>query len=195
MADTVRIPMFPLSIFPLPGEIVPLHIFEPRYRQLLQDAETRDISFGIYLNHEANTARLGSLVRLESVIKRYPSGESDIIVKCGDLFTMGTLYRTFSDKLYPGADVSFWNVDVTRLVEGRLAEEFTSYLELLSITRASQPVTTFNIANELNLSIEDKLKLVGLDDEKKEVLLLTRIRYQSALLREAQKAKDVFHLN
>jgi len=62
--DTVKIPMFPLSIFPLPGELVPLHIFEPRYRQLLQDAESRDISFGIYLNHLANTDKLGSLVKL-----------------------------------------------------------------------------------------------------------------------------------
>ncbi|HCR53616.1 MAG TPA: hypothetical protein DIW27_04310 [Cytophagales bacterium] len=43
----MRIPIFPLAIFPLPGEMVPLHIFEPRYRQLLEDAEKRDIAFGI----------------------------------------------------------------------------------------------------------------------------------------------------
>ena len=78
MADQTRIPMFPLTIFPLPGEMVPLHIFEPRYRQLLQDAEERDISFGIYFNHTLNTEKLGSLVKLESVIKRYDGGESDI---------------------------------------------------------------------------------------------------------------------
>ena len=75
MTDLVLIPMFPLSIFPLPGELVPLHIFEPRYRQLLQDAETRDISFGIYFNHISNTNKLGSLVKLESVLKRYAGGE------------------------------------------------------------------------------------------------------------------------
>lgn len=47
MIDLIRIPIFPLAIFPLPGEMVPLHIFEPRYRQLLEDAEKRDIAFGI----------------------------------------------------------------------------------------------------------------------------------------------------
>lgn len=187
--------MFPLSIFPLPGELVPLHIFEPRYRQLLEDAETRDISFGIYLNHLANTEKLGSLVKLESVIKRYPSGESDIIVKCGDLFTMTTLYRTFSDKLYPGGEVTFWNSDTSRIVDEKLAGEFTDYLQLLKISQPSQPITTFGIANELSLSIEDRLKFVVLDDEKKENFLMSRIRYQSTLLREARKAKDVFHLN
>jgi uncharacterized protein len=193
--DSVKIPMFPLTIFPLPGELVPLHIFEPRYRQLLQDAEARDISFGIYLNHLANTEKLGSLVKLESVIKRYPSGESDIIVKCSDLFTMGTLFRTFSDKLYPGGEVSCWNSDLTRNVDDKVASEFTEYLQLLKITQPLQPITTFGIANELNLSIEDRLKFVVLDDEKKESFLMTRIRYQSTLLKEARKAKDVFHLN
>ena len=193
--DTVKIPMFPLSIFPLPGELVPLHIFEPRYRQLLQDAESRDIAFGIYLNHTANTEKLGSLVKLESVIKRYPSGESDIIVKCCDLFTMTTLLRTYSDKLYPGGEVTYWNTDLARGVEEKLALEFTEYLQLLKITQTALPITTFGIANELNLTIEDRLKFVTLDDEKMENFLSSRIRYQSTLLREAQKAKDVFHLN
>jgi hypothetical protein len=193
--DSAKIPMFPLSIFPLPGELVPLHIFEPRYRQLLQDAESRDISFGIYLNHLSNTEKFGSLVKLESVIKRYPDGESDIIVKCSDLFTMTTLFRTFSDKLYPGGEVTCWNVDLSRMVDDKLVSEFTEYLQLLKITQPSRPVTSFGIANELNLSIEDRLKFVVLDDEKKESFLLSRIRYQATLLREAKKAKDVFHLN
>jgi hypothetical protein len=193
--DTQKIPMFPLSIFPLPGELVPLHIFEPRYRQLLQDAESRDISFGIYLNHLANTEKLGSLVKLESVIKRYPSGESDIIVKCNDLFTMTTLFRTYSDKLYPGGEVSCWHADLNKGVDEKLALEFTEYLQLLKISQSALPITSFGVANELNLTIEDRLKFVTLDDEKKETFLLSRIRYQSTLLREAQKAKDVFHLN
>lgn len=193
--DTAKIPMFPLSIFPLPGELVPLHIFEPRYRQLLEDAESRDISFGIYLNHLANTEKLGSLVKLESVIKRYPSGESDIIVKCSDLFTMTTLFRTFSDKLYPGGEVTYWHADLNKGVDEKLALEFTEYLQLLKINRSALPITSFGVANELNLTIEDRLKFVILDDEKKDVFLSSRMRYQSTLLREAQKAKDVFHLN
>jgi uncharacterized protein len=193
--ESVKIPMFPLSIFPLPGELVPLHIFEPRYRQLLQDAETRDIPFGIFLNHVANTEKLGSLVKLESVIKRYPTGESDIIVKCSDLFTMTTLFRTFSDKLYPGGEVTYWNTINAFPVDDKLANEFTEYLHMLKINQPSPNITSFSIANELGLSVEDKLKFVVLDHEKKDTFLSSRIRYQSTLLREAQKAKDVFHLN
>ena len=193
--DTLKIPMFPLSIFPLPGELVPLHIFEPRYRQLLEDAESRDISFGIYLNHVSNTGKLGSLVKLESVIKRHSSGESDIIVKCNDLFTMNTLFRTFSDKLYPGGEVTLWQTEFISNVDEKLALEFTEYLQLLKINQSALPITPYGIANELNLTIEDRLKFAVLDEERKENFLSSRIRYQSTLLNEAQKAKNVFHLN
>lgn len=86
MERSVLIPLFPLRILPLPAELVPLHIFEPRYKQPLQDVESRDIRFGIYFDHPLNDLRIGSLMRLETVTKRYPNGELDIIVKCEDIF-------------------------------------------------------------------------------------------------------------
>lgn len=195
MIDLIRIPIFPLSIFPLPGEMVPLHIFEPRYRQLLDDAEKRDISFGIFFNHVSNTHKLGSIVKLESVIKRFPGGESDIIVKCIDLFKMESLHRTFKDKLYPGGDVELHNIDLNQQVEDKLQQEFNSYLKLLLISRPEEVTSIFHIANELSLDNEDKLKFVESDPEKREAFLLSRLRYQSQLVLEAEKSKDVFHLN
>jgi hypothetical protein len=187
--------MFPLTIFPLPGELVPLHIFEPRYRELLKDAEERDISFGIYFNHTLNTAKLGSLVKLESVIKRYPGGESDIIVKCQDLFNMETLFRTYKEKLYPGGDVDFWQVDLHAPVSSKLHSDFEEFMRLLKITKVPSPCSIYHVANELNLDFEDRLRFVSLEMEKKEAFLSTQLKYQKHLLAEAEKAKDVFHLN
>lgn len=195
MPDRVRIPMFPLTIFPLPGEMVPLHIFEPRYRELLKDAEERDISFGIYFNHKLNVDKLGSLVKLESVIKRYPGGESDIIVKCQDIFTMGTLYRHFKEKLYPGGEVEFRQVDLHQPVSTKLHTQFSDFMQLLKINKVPAPCSVFHIANELGLDFEDRLKLVSADEERQETFLSARLRFQSHLLTEAEKAKDVFHLN
>lgn len=187
--------MFPLSIFPMPGELVPLHIFEPRYRQLLKDAEERDISFGIYFNHTLNTSKLGSLVKLESVIKRYPGGESDIIVKCQDIFRMDTLFRTFKEKMYPGGDVAFWQVDLNATSSPRLMTEFEEFMRLLKITKIPAPCSAYHIANELNLDFEDRIKFVELDKDRKESFLTTRLKFQKHLLTQAEKAKDVFHLN
>lgn len=174
---------------------MPLHIFEPRYRQLLDDAEKRDISFGIFFNHVSNTYKFGSLVKLESVIKRFPGGESDIIVKCIDLFHMDSLHRTYKDKLYPGGDVALHHTDLTKPVGSKLQLEFESYLKLLLINRTSEIVSHFYIANELSLDNQDRLKLVESDDEKREIFLLSRLRYQTHLILEAEKSKDVFHLN
>lgn len=187
--------MFPLTIFPLPGELVPLHIFEPKYRQLLLDAEKSDISFGIYFNHVDNTQKLGALMKLESVIKRYPGGETDIIVKCYDLLSLVTLYRSFRDKPYPGGEVLCWNIDLGVSVNEKLETEFREYLLLLKINQSARPFSLYNIAVELNLSFEDRLKLVAMEGPKQESFLQSRMRYLGTLLKQAEKAKHVFHLN
>ncbi len=195
MNEVIKIPMFPLSIFPLPGELIPLHIFEPRYRQLLEDAETKDIAFGIYFNHVSNQEKMGSLVKLESVIKRYKTGEADIIVRCVDLLSMSKLFRTYRDKLYPGGEVELWHVDITQPMGGTLRKYFTKYQSLIRLNHSDKTVSLYDAANELNLGFEERLKLVQLTDDRKESFLIARLKYQIQLLREVEKAKDVYHLN
>lgn len=195
MAELAKIPMFPLSIFPLPGEMVPLHIFEPRYKQLLHDAETKDILFGIYFNHVSNVEKIGSLVKLESVIKRYATGESDIIVKCTDLFSLNMMYRTFRDKTYPGGEVNFWNEDISTLADEMLAEAFREYLSHFLIRINDATPTMYSIANELGLDFEERLRFVKYDTAQKEKFLLSHLRYQTELLLQAERSKSFFHLN
>ena len=187
--------MFPLSILPLPGELVPLHIFEPRYRQLLEDAENNDMLFGIFFNHSMNKEKVGALVRLESIIKRYATGESDIIVKGVDIFTLGSLTKHFKDKLYPGGKARAWGVNVEQLASLALVEEYLTYLRLQNINGPLKVFSIFEIANEIGFDFEDRLRFIFHDDEKKESFLLARLKYQKHLLLEAVKAKDVFHLN
>lgn len=188
--------MFPLAIFPLPGELVPLHIFEPRYRQLLQDCETKDITFGIYFTHSSNEQKFGSLMKLESVIKRYSEGESDIIVRCVDLFEMHKLLRTYRDKLYPGGEVTLWNVDPKSPAKGdKLLQLFHDYRLQFKIASSEKDPSAFEIANELNLDNEHKLKFAALPEEKRESFLAAQLKYHLQLLSHAEKSKDVFHLN
>jgi hypothetical protein len=195
MSQPILIPMFPLNLLPLPGELVPLHIFEPRYKQLLQDAENHDIAFGIYFSHELNTENIGSLIKLESVIKRYPGGESDIIVKCTDLFTMDNLYKNFKNKMYPGGDVRLWNADISLIPNAVLYELFTQYLLHRNITHPFTAFDLYQIANELSLSLSDRYKFLICSPDKKENFLMTHLNYQLHLLKQEEKSKDVFHLN
>jgi hypothetical protein len=195
MSQSILIPMFPLNLLPLPGELVPLHIFEPRYKQLLLDAENHDIAFGIYFSSEINTNRIGALIKLESVIKRFPNGESDIVVKCTDLFTMDHLYDTFKNKMYPGGEVRLWNADISLIPDAALYELFTQYLLHRNISHPFTAFDLYQIANELNLNLSDRYKFLTCAPEKKEKFLVTHLNYQLHLLKQEEKSKDVFHLN
>lgn len=193
--DSQHIPMFPLNLLPLPGELVPLHIFEPRYRQLLSDMEEHDIQFGIYFNNEINAEKLGAYMRLESVIKKYPGGESDIVVSCNDIFSMSNLVRTFPSKLYPGGDVNFRNVSQLNFVSIELYELFAAYQKMRKISQLRATFTIFQIACEVNLNLHERYKFLTLPGDKQESFLVNRIKYQMYLLGQEVKSKDVFHLN
>lgn len=193
--ESQLIPMFPLTLLPLPGELVPLHIFEPRYKQLLSDCETLDISFGIYCNHEFNTEKLGSLMKLESVIKRYASGESDIIVRCIDTFSMDKLYRTYKSKMYPGGDVRLHNTNLGEIPGVELYELFLIYQQRRNISKHFNTFTVHQVAQELNLDLHDRYKYLSGSPAKKESFLLTQLKFQIHILTQEEKSKDVFHLN
>jgi Lon protease-like protein len=189
------IPMFPLSILPLPGELVPLHIFEPRYRQLLVDAETDDFSFGIFFNHIMNAEKIGSLMKLESVIKRYPTGESDIVVKCYDIFKMDMLYRTFENKMYPGGDVAFWNIHESKAGGSELSDLFQEFLIRKNTKRTPLQTDIFAIAQELNLDIAERYQFLMHTASARDRFLILKIRYLIALLKKEEESRDVYHLN
>lgn len=195
MSEPVLIPMFPLTLLPLPGELVPLHIFEPRYKELLTDAEATDISFGIFLNHECNEKKLGALMKLESVIKRYPGGESDIVLRCIDIFSMDKLYRTYKTKLYPGGDIRNWEVNAQAMPGVELYELFLVFQEKRRINKHFTAFTLYQVATELNLDLFDRYKLVTLSENKREGFLLSQLKFQLHVIRQEEKSKDVYHLN
>ena len=187
--------MFPLSMLPLPGELVPLHIFEPRYKQLLGDAETNDISFGIFCSHECNVEKLGSLMKLESVIKRYPGGESDIILRCVDIFSMEKLYRKYKSKQYPGGEIKNWKINPDAMPGVELYELFLIYQGKRNINRHFTAFTMYQVATELNLDLFDRYKFVTLSADKRESFLITQLKFQLHVIRQEESSKDVFHLN
>lgn len=195
MAEQTLIPMFPLNLLPLPGEIVPLHIFEPRYRELLEEAETSDRAFGIFFSHDLNKKKLGSLMKLERVIKRYPTGESDIIVKCVDVFTMSTLFRNFKSRSYPGGDVVLHNLNQAQAPSEMLVTHYLAYLTLLNIHNKNSSLSIFQIAHELNLDLGIRYKFLLADAEKKQIILSNELRILSHVVSQELKSKDVYHLN
>ena len=194
-SDSTLIPMFPLNLLPLPGELVPLHIFEPRYRQLLNDAETADISFGIFCTHECNAGRLGALMKLESVIKRYPGGESDIVVRCIDIFWTDNLHQTYKSKLYPGGNIRSMGLDAAEIPGVELYESFVLFLKKRRINKHVKTFSVYQVAAELNLELSERHRFITLPAEKRERFLLGHLRFQLHIMHQEEDSRDVYHLN
>jgi len=74
-----RIPLFPLNVVLLPGEQLPLHIFEPRYRRMVRQCLKSDSPFGMLLALEDGIVRVGCTAEIALVTKRYDDGRMDIL--------------------------------------------------------------------------------------------------------------------
>jgi Lon protease-like protein len=96
---TDELGLFPLGIVVLPGELTPLHIFEPRYRELVGEAVELGTPFGILLTDDEGLREVGTSVRVTEVVERFEDGRFVVIVEGGERFrlvrfTEGRSFRT-----------------------------------------------------------------------------------------------------
>ena len=89
----------PLGIVVLPGELTPLHIFEPRYRELVGEAVDNETPFGILLTDDEGLREVGTTVRVTEVVERFEDGRFVVMVEGGERFrvvrqTEGRAFRT-----------------------------------------------------------------------------------------------------
>jgi ATP-dependent Lon protease len=120
--NPVRIPLFPLDIVLFPGQAMPLHIFEPRYREMTQHCMDTQSPFGIVRASGVILAQTGCSAMIVKVLKEYEDGRSDILAAGQNAFR---LIRTHEEKPYMEADVEYLEEDFTEVdsaVSGRLEE-------------------------------------------------------------------------
>ena len=89
-----RIPLFPLNVVLFPGEQLPLHIFEPRYRRMVRECLDARSPFGMLLALPDGVVRVGCTAEILEVLNRYEDGCMDIITVGRDPFR---LIELFSD--------------------------------------------------------------------------------------------------
>lgn len=105
--DTLEIPLFPLNLVLFPGMVQPLHIFEPRYREMTRFCLDSNVNFGISLAESnddremVGAARYGSLARIADY-QRLPDGRYNLIAVGAQRFE---ILETFEDKSYLSAKV------------------------------------------------------------------------------------------
>ena len=103
----MKLPFFPLQSVFFPGETVPLHIFEERYKQLIHDCREEAITFGIPV-YIYDSMAYGTEVQLVEVVTTYESGEMDVVCVARQVFKVLTFDHRMEGKRYAGGVVQFF---------------------------------------------------------------------------------------
>lgn len=117
--NPARIPLFPLDAVLFPGQAMPLHIFEPRYREMTRDCLHTQTPFGMIRASGANLAQTGCSAIIVKVLKEYEDGRSDILTAGQSAFR---LIRVHEEKNYLEADVHYLDEDFTS-VDSAVSEQ------------------------------------------------------------------------
>ena len=97
-----RFPLFPLRLVLLPQELVPLHIFEERYKLMINECLEADSEFGIIWLSDDGLRDIGCTARIERVIERFDDGRMNILVVGDQPFR---LLERIEEMAYPAGNV------------------------------------------------------------------------------------------
>jgi Lon protease-like protein len=171
-----EIGLFPLGIVLLPTEQVPLHIFEPRYRELIGDSLADGTPFGIVFADDDGLREIGTLATVVEVVDRFDDGRLNVVVEGGSRFrllelTEGRSFATGRVEDVADQDDEAEAADVERALElfARLVELTGSDVEAPA---PDTPELSFAIAGRFEFSTEIKQELL---DESSERVRLRRL--------------------
>lgn len=162
------IPIFPLGVVVFPGEQLNLHIFEPRYRQLIQDCFGENRSFGIPIVLKNNVSEMGTLVTITEIVQVHEDGKMDIRTRGEKVFRMLELVKTIPEKLYSGAIVHYPDNDERQ--NSKLALQVIAAIrELHKLIQVSKDfkkpdteLCSYDLAHHAGLSLEEEYEFLGL---------------------------------
>ena len=172
-----KIPLFPLELVLYPGETIPLHIFEPRYKAMVKDCLSADQSFGVVLVDAGEISDVGCVAEIREVLKRYPDGRMDISIEGRKRFRIEELddedeyIRARVEMLADASDT------VDRNVQQRVIAQHMRLLELAGrdvSPSAYQDLdnVSFFIAQNAGLTLTQKQSILEIPSESDRISYL-----------------------
>jgi len=196
---TELVPYFPLRVFLFPGEDIPLRIFEPRYKQLIEDVRQSGITFVIPFVVDDEIQDCGCEVRLKEVVAENSGGRMVITVESVSVVQIINFKKQLNGKLYAGGTIRrlscgdpIKNSELIQLIKA-YAEEFDhDFLKSCD----SSCLTYLDVIKALNLHSDDKFRFVCIPaDEQKEEFLAGQLRYLKMIRKQEHLLGNDFGLN
>jgi Lon protease-like protein len=195
MESRLRFPLFPLGLVLLPKELVPLHIFEDRYKVMVGECLDQAGEFGIVWLSDDGLKEIGCCARIARVLERFEDGRLNILVEGTAPFRLD---RRIEDLPYPAGDVELLDDEEgedTAALDGA-RQRYADLVEEVSETRpepdALAKLDAFGMAATLDVALGAKQALLELRSEPKRLVQLDKM-FAEALsrIRFAERAAEV----
>jgi Lon protease-like protein len=177
MGDTLeRFPLFPLGIVLLPSEMVPLHIFEERYKVMIGECLESDAEFGILWLADDGLRDVGCTARVTRVLEELDDGRMNILVSGGHPFR---LLRRIDDMPYPAGDVQILDdaEDPQAAVAELTSEAHERYADLVEQVTDERPspddlehLDAYGMAATIEFDAAPKQELLELRSERERLV-------------------------
>lgn len=196
------VPIFPLGIVVYPNEKLNLHIFEERYKQLVNICFSEQKPFGIPTVINDKISDTGTLVTVMEIVKTYDDGRMDIRTEGGSVFKILEVVKTIPDRLYSGAIVNYppnnegRNITMMR----KVVDDIRELHRLLNISKDfkknDDELVSYDVAHHAGLSLQEEYELLGLMYESQRLEYLKRhLKKIIPVINGAESLKERVHLN
>jgi Lon protease-like protein len=190
-------PLFPLPIVLLPSEIVPLHIFEERYKAMVAHCLDEHSEFGIVWLADDGLREIGCTAQIAEVLERAPDGRMNILVRGGEPFR---LLERQEDLVYPAGTVELLEdgpgpAEAQDEAGEEARERYADLLEEITDERpdagALSALSSYEMAASVEIEPAPKQDLLELRSEEERLKLLARLFKDGiARLERARKIAD-----
>ena len=172
-------PLFPLGIVALPSELIPLHIFEERYKSMIARCLEEEIEFGIVWLADDGLRTVGCACEVAEVLERMPDGRLNLLARGTRPFRI----EARQDELaYPAGTVEFLADRSEELDPEAAAGAHAAYAELVEHATDREPdqeeiggMTAYEMAATVEFGLDAKQGLLDLRSESARMKLLTRL--------------------
>lgn len=191
----VLIPLFPLDVVLFPGTPLPLHIFEPRYKEMIAECRAQDRTFGVVRALEQGLADVGCTAEIITVVKEYPDGRLDLVTEGRRRFEV---VRINQERSFLQAEVLMIDDEPGKPPASDTARAVQLHADLLALAGARQDISaadtaslSFYLAGSLPLDLDFKQKLLALRSESERLpLLISYLEILIPKLRNAATARE-----
>jgi Lon protease-like protein len=186
------LPLFPLDVVLFPGTPLPLHIFEPRYKEMIGECLAQHRTFGVVRAVEQGLAEVGCTAEIITVVKEYPDGRLDLVTEGRKRFE---LVRLNQERSFLQAEVLMIDDEPGTPPRQDTARAVQLHSELMAIAGAKQDLSaadpsllSFYLAGSLPLDLDFKQKLLSLRSEPERLSLL--ISYLETIIPNLRRASS-----